>query len=191
MKRKSGNKCLVNYLLHFQSKEHSVVYKIFSLIAGMLFFLLILPAFFIWIAFFVKNHILIGLSRDIELFISVISIITGLFFLVWATLSQWQKGKGVPAPNAPTQRLVVSGPYKLCRNPIELGAILYYLGVGTVVGGLETGIVCFISGLIAGSVYHRFIEEKELEERFGENYIRYKKETPFLFPKIKIIKIKK
>jgi protein-S-isoprenylcysteine O-methyltransferase Ste14 len=33
--------------------------------------------------------------------------------------------------------------------------------------------------------HHKFIEEKELEKRFGEEYIIYKKNTPFVFPKIK------
>jgi hypothetical protein len=32
------------------------------------------------------------------------------------------------------------------------------------------GIVCFILGFIVGSLYHKCIEEKELEIRFGDEY---------------------
>ena len=67
-------KNLVKYLLHFQSKEKSFGYKILSLIAGMLFFLVILPAIFIWIAFFTEKYILIEVNRNMEIFISIIRI---------------------------------------------------------------------------------------------------------------------
>jgi protein-S-isoprenylcysteine O-methyltransferase Ste14 len=31
-------------------------------------------------------------------------------------------------------------------------------------------------------IYIKLIEEKELEERFGSEYVEYKKRTPFLIP---------
>jgi len=40
--------------------------------------------------------------------------------------------------------------------------------------------VLFTALIIA---YVKLVEEKELEARFGEKYIRYKKKTPFLIPK--------
>ena len=52
-------------------------------------------------------------------------------------------------------------------------------------GGIVTGIVCFILGAVVGSLYHKLIEEKELELRFGDEYKEYKKVTPFLFPMLK------
>jgi protein-S-isoprenylcysteine O-methyltransferase Ste14 len=33
-------------------------------------------------------------------------------------------------------------------------------------------------------MYIKFIEEKELEARFGQEYSEYKKRTPFFIPKI-------
>jgi protein-S-isoprenylcysteine O-methyltransferase Ste14 len=83
---------------------------------------------------------------------------------------------------APTQKLVVTGPYKLCRNPIQFGAILYYLGVGTASRGLGCGLFMAVSAAIIGSLYHRFVEEKELEKRFGRDYVAYRARTPFLLP---------
>ena len=177
---------LVNILLNFSRRNNSKQYKIISLIFGSMFFLTILPGIFMLIGFFVKNYIPINFNKIMELIISIIGIIIGLYFLIWATITQWKIGNGTPAPNAPTQHLIIIGPYKYCRNPIEFGAILYYLGIGTFVGGIIVGIISCIMGFSLGSIYHKFIEERELERRFGEDYIRYKQNTPFVFPKIKI-----
>ena len=175
----------VNYLLRFHTRQNSIGYRVISLLFGMLFFLGVLPAIFILIASFIDGYCLLSINRGVELVISVVSIAVGLSVMAWTTLYQWKVGKGVPAPNAPTQRLVTSGPYKFCRNPIELGAIFYYLGAGIIFGGFLNGLVCFLLGLIAGSVYHKFVEERELEARFGDEYLEYKKNTPFLFPRFK------
>ena len=176
---------IVNYLTDFHLKKSSRGYKIISLLLGMLFFLVLLPSIFIYLGSLIKNGILIELDRTIEIIISIVSLIIGLSFLVWTTVFQWKIGGGVPAPNAPTQHLVTTGPYKLCRNPIEFGAIFYYLGIGTIMQGITVGIISFLLGLIIGSAYHKFIEESELEIRFGEEYKRYKKDTPFLIPKFR------
>jgi len=45
------------------------------------------------------------------------------------------------------------------------------------------GLVPFI--LLAGSLFLKFYEEKELKERFGHDYVKYRKNTSFLIPKIK------
>ena len=174
---------VVNYLVHFHLKDNSFSSKIISLCCGIIFFLVILPALFIWIGMFFKNAVSLGLNRNIEGVLSVISIVFGIFMLTWTTFFQWKVGKGTPAPNTPTQHLVVSGPYRLCRNPIELGAIFYYWGIGTLFGGIIVGVVSFVLGFTIGSLYHKFIEEKELELRFGNEYREYKEITPFLFPK--------
>lgn len=52
-------------------------------------------------------------------------------------------------------------------------------------GSYTIGIVSFVLGLIIGSAYHKFVEEKELHVRFGDRYLKYKKEVPFLIPKLK------
>ena len=176
---------IVNYLVNCHSKKISMTYKIISLLFGMLFFLILLPAIFIYLGCLIKSSIHIGLNRAVELIISTVSLILGLSFMTWTTVFQWKIGEGVPTPNAPTQHLVTTGPYKLCRNPIEFGAIFYYFGIGTIVQGITVGIICFLLGLIIGSVYHKFIEEIELETRFGDEYKQYRNSTPFLIPKLR------
>jgi protein-S-isoprenylcysteine O-methyltransferase Ste14 len=179
---------IIRFLLKFTGKSHSKGYKIVSLTLGAIFFLVILPGIFIMVGSLLKNYISINLNRIVEMIIAFTGIVIGLWFLTWSTITQWNAGKGTPAPNAPTQYLIVSGPYKYCRNPIEFGAIIYYLGIGTFIAGIIVGITSCILGFVIGSSYHKFIEEKELEARFGEAYIKYKKNTPFVFPRIKFVK---
>jgi protein-S-isoprenylcysteine O-methyltransferase Ste14 len=180
-------KRLVNYLVHFHAKGSSSTSKIVSLFCGTVFFLVVLPVVFIWIGGFVRHVFSFELSITIGYLLSIVALVLGLLLLTWTTYFQLKIGKGTPAPNAPTQHLVITGPYQLCRNPIELGAIFYYLGIGTLYGGIVIGIICFILGVIIGSSYHKFIEEKELEIRFGDEYREYKRKTPFLFPKLRTL----
>ena len=133
------------------------------------------------IASFIDIQLDIGFSVKIPL--AVAALCLGLFWLIWSTYSQLAIGKGTPAPNAPTQKLVIVGPYKYTRNPIEFGALCYYLGFGMLLGTLFHGIVCLLLGFIVGSSYHKFVEEQELVLRFGKDYEEYRKQTPFLIPR--------
>lgn len=176
----------VEFIIGFHNKKNSTLYKSISLSFGALFFLTILPLFFVWIGHFVDPYFSINGSGIIKYPIAILTITIGLFFLFWATFTQLKIGKGTPAPNAPTQKLIITGPYKLMRNPIEFGAIFYYFGVGTIAYSYTVGLVCFLLGLVVGSSYHKLIEEKELERRFGEDYIKYRQDVPFLIPRIKL-----
>ncbi|NWG10106.1 MAG: hypothetical protein HXX80_07390, partial [Nitrososphaerales archaeon] len=64
---------------------------------------------------------------------------------------------------------------------MSLGSIIFYLGFGFLTGSISSigFTVLFMSLLLA---YIKFIEEKELGARFGQEYTEYKKRTPFLIP---------
>ena len=169
-------------LLRFHHRRSSHTYRALSLFVGAIFFLVILPVVFFLLGEALNRFITIDLSEEYILPVGILSVVFGLFFLVWATITQLTLGGGTPAPNAPTQKLVIRGPYRHTRNPIEFGALFYYLGIGILFGSLFHGLICMLLGLIFGSSYHKFIEEKELLLRFGEEYINYRNLTPFLIP---------
>jgi protein-S-isoprenylcysteine O-methyltransferase Ste14 len=89
----------------------------------------------------------------------------------------------------PTKKLLIIGPFKYCRNPMTLGTITAYSGVAILVGSYTALLVVFIFALML-LVYLKLIEEKELEMRFGQEYLEYKKNTSFILP-TGIIKVKK
>lgn len=155
------------------------------LLSGGTVFLVIVPLVLAGLGRILSGIIGINLPRYVEVIISIVFTGSGLFFCAWTVASQWLVGKGTPVPIAPTQKLIVVGPYRLCRNPLQLGVVLYYLGIVTFLGSLTAGLFAFLAALIIGSLYHKFVEEKELLLRFGEDYKSYRTRTPFIFPRIR------
>ncbi|MBI4666595.1 MAG: isoprenylcysteine carboxylmethyltransferase family protein [Nitrospinae bacterium] len=173
-------------ILAFASKTRSMLFKSFALLMGGTMFLVVIP-FLLYLSGEALNAIInINWPAEVEIPVAALSVCAGLFFLLWAVWAQLTIGRGTPAPIAPTSKLIVTGPYNLCRNPIQLGACLYYLGIVTWVAGLMAGIVSFALGMALGSFYHKVFEEKELLARFGDDYLRYKETTPFIIPRLRI-----
>lgn len=167
------------------AKKRSLRYKAAVMALGAVTFLLVVPALLFVAAWMLDTRVFSLWARPLEIALSVLSFAAGTFLLGWSTLSQVRTGKGTPVPIAPPQKLIVTGPYALCRNPIQLGAMLYYLAVGTYFGSIKIGLTMFILGLIIGGPYHKFVEERELRLKFGEEYEEYRKRTPFLIPKLR------
>ena len=69
---------------------------------------------------------------------------------------------------------VTSGPFKLSRHPMYLGMMSILLGVAIFLGSLITFSFPIIFIMI---MEKRFIplEEKNLEKKFGNQYVDYKK----------------
>ena len=165
------------------SRPRSTVYRFWALSGGAFLFLFLVPFLLGIIARFVARPIQVSVPRAIELAVAIPIACFGLWFLAWAVFVFWNIGGGTPAPVAAPQKLVVSGPYRYCRNPIQLGAICYFFGLGCVLLSFVAGLVMFLMGLILGSVYHKLVEEPELLLRFGSDYDNYRKRTPFLIPR--------
>ena len=101
----------------------------------------------------------------------------------WSVNTQLTRGRGTPLPVMPTQELLTEGPFRCCRNPMTLGAILAYLGIG-IAARTIAGTVLVLSLAASLVVYLKRFEEGELAERFGEAYLAYKRETPFIIPRL-------
>jgi len=175
----------LDQLLKLSQKERSAHFRAASLLFGAILFLVIVPFILITLAEEILiKAIIITWPRSMEVIVGLTSTALGLVFLIWSVFSQWFVGKGTPAPVAPTQKLVIVGPYRLCRNPIQLGAMLYYLGIGSYFSSLTFGLFAFLIVLVIASFYHKFVEEKELMLRFGAEYKEYREKTPFLIPRL-------
>jgi protein-S-isoprenylcysteine O-methyltransferase Ste14 len=173
---------LITFLSHNAEKKRSPQFKIISAILGAFLFLVLAPTLLLLLVSPLSTWLPLPVPRIAEIFIAWITLGTGIFFLSWTLYAQWALGMGTPNPIAPTQKLIIEGPYHYCRNPLQLGAYLYYLGLGTMTHNLTCGLLCFLIGFLLGSAYLKLIEEKELLLRFGQDYEDYKKKTPFFFP---------
>ncbi len=120
----------------------------------------------------------------------VINIILGCGFVAagfllgwWAIYVQFTIGRGTPVPVMATQELIIQKPYNYCRNPMALGAIVAYLGVAALAGSISAVVLVLILAILL-LIYIKLLEEKEMELRFGEAYREYRKQTPFIIPRL-------
>lgn len=125
-------------------------------------------------------HLFFG---TVNIVVGVVLILAGGVFALWSIFSQFILADGTPLPMLPTKKLLVYGAFRYCRNPMTLGTILAYSGVAVVVGSLSSLIfvLLFFAALLC---YLKFLEEKELADRFGQEYLEYKAATPFIIPRI-------
>jgi len=118
------------------------------------------------------NHILGGLL-----------MVVGFFFGFWSVYAQFTRASGTPLPMLPTQKLLIDGPFRYCRNPMTLGTVTAYLGIGVFAGTISGIGIVLLFGTLLG-LYIKLLEEKELTERFGEAYLAYKRDVPFIIPRL-------
>ncbi len=78
--------------------------------------------------------------------------------------------------------LVRKGVFEVVRHPIYLGAMLLYLGLTLFTLSLVS-FVLWIFIVIFYCLISRY-EEKVLTKAFGEEYEKYKKEVPMMFPSL-------
>jgi protein-S-isoprenylcysteine O-methyltransferase Ste14 len=86
-------------------------------------------------------------------------------------------GQGTLAPWQPTQKLIVEGPYRYCRNPMITGVFFMIVGEGLML--YSTNILAWaVAFFIINTLYFIFVEERSMMQRFGSDYLKYKKNVP-------------
>jgi protein-S-isoprenylcysteine O-methyltransferase Ste14 len=131
---------------------------------------------------------LIGLKslpwKTFFLVLGILLAIPGLYFMGTTNKLLRALGSGTNAFRL-TKRIVADDIYKRTRNPMSLGYYLLVLALGFVSG--STFLTLFAAlGLIPAHIFFlKYFEELELELRFGESYLEYKRSVPFLIPSFK------
>ena len=64
---------------------------------------------------------------------------------------------------------------------MAFGNFIFYIGIAIIAGSLSFIILVILFSLLH-LAYIKKVEEKELEERFGKEYEKYKSSTPFFLP---------
>jgi protein-S-isoprenylcysteine O-methyltransferase Ste14 len=138
-------------------------------------------------------------------------VLAGWPFALWAIYVQYTLGRGTPVPVTPapapigtaagagvaTQELIVRPPYSYCRNPMAPGMIIAYLGLsvtpalapkrsaGASVAGSLGAALMVAPGAAALLIYIKIAEEQEMVARFGEEYLAYRSQVPFIIPRLR------
>ena len=100
-------------------------------------------------------------------------ILGGGLLLLWWFASALRRAETTIRIDRPVSRLVTGGPFRHSRNPGYLSFAMIYAGVATL--GRSTWAILLLPA--AQTTVQRTIiskEERYLERRFGEEYLRYK-----------------
>jgi protein-S-isoprenylcysteine O-methyltransferase Ste14 len=85
--------------------------------------------------------------------------------------------------------LIISGPFAHVRNPLYVGNILLYTGLGIMSYSLFPWLQ--LAGLVFFTIQYHFIimgEEAHLKTDFGKEYLDYLQNVPRLFPRLSAYK---
>ena len=123
------------------------------------------------------------------------SIITGLIIAlvgemirIWGV--SWAGSETRATGNVGGSFLVISGPFAHVRNPLYVGNILMYTGLGIMSFAFFPYLQ--ILGLFFFYFQYKLIikeEEHYLEKAYGKDYENYRQNVPRFFPKLKAYKV--
>jgi protein-S-isoprenylcysteine O-methyltransferase Ste14 len=117
-------------------------------------------------------------------------VIGSILLALWAFLAVWPvvrffRARGSPVPLNPPQELVTTGLYAYGRNPMVSGWLSGMFGLGVLLGSISFTFIATPLFAILNVLYLKAIEEKELEKKFGEEYLRYKEKVPMFVPRLR------
>jgi len=137
--------------------------------------------FFFWGFFLVMAPLVIaflerrwGLSLGVTLMpvgVALLAVASALG--VWSAVTMSRLGKGTPLPSSMANVLVIAGPYRFVRNPMAVAGIVQGIGVGLILGSWLV-VAYAIVGSVLWNYAVRPLEEADLEQRFGDEFRRYR-----------------
>ena len=120
----------------------------------------------------------VGVAREV---IGALLMAAGLALSVWTLVYMKRRGKGNPmdafghelAPR--TQHLMTEGPYRINRNPMLTGTLLYLAGAAVWLWQPQAWLLLAL--FFAVMRVQVFSEERRLRRDFGEEYEAYCRRT--------------
>ncbi|OBA83896.1 RemK protein [Mycobacterium sp. 1164966.3] len=118
--------------------------------------------------------------------VGVLLIAGGLAVMVWTIVLFDRIGKGTlgvgPVLGEPVH-LVVRGPYRHVRNPMITGVLCVLLGEAAITAsGWLLGWFAIFFAVLATVI--RFWEEPHLVQRYGAEYVEYRRNVPRWIPRM-------
>jgi protein-S-isoprenylcysteine O-methyltransferase Ste14 len=116
--------------------------------------------------------------------IGTVMLLLGIFLGFTSVITLAFYGEGLPAIVL-SEKLAARGLYTFTRNPMSLGFYIVILSFALLRGSIFFILWSLIIIIPTHICFLKFFEERELESRFGQPYIEYKKRVPFLIPNLR------
>ena len=111
--------------------------------------------------------------------VGILFVLCGAGFAIWARIHLGKNWSGQPAIRV-DQKIVRTGPYSIVRHPIYTGLLIGIAGSAIATVSVTALIILVIIFVVF--VLKSRIEEKFLQEEFGEEYEQYRREVKGLIP---------
>ncbi|MHC4796583.1 MAG: methyltransferase family protein [Planctomycetota bacterium] len=161
-------------------KEYSGQARMAAMFVEGIFILIVIPACLLWLSLIEHDSVRIITPWPL-LLITVLFGVSGLSLSFWTAWVQYRRARGTPVPVMATKKLLTCKPYSFCRNPMALGAIVFYSSISVFLCSYYSGLATLIIAIFL-IIEIKIFEEKEMLLRFGQTYIDYKSTTPFMIP---------
>lgn len=156
-----------------------------ALLGTLLHLIFLVPFFLIWIPHEIlsspENAYLIDIGKI--RYLGIIPIALGIIIYFWCASNFVFFGKGTPIPFTSTIKLIVTGLYRLVRNPIYIAGACVLAGEALLFQSIGIFIYCLIMFGIFN--VHVVMEETFLADKFGSEYENYRKRVPRWIPRLK------
>lgn len=143
-----------------------------------------IPAVLLWIS---RNSRFAADASEpiqIQFWVGLCIAVLGLVLLIWTISLFARLGRGTLAPWAPTERLVIRGPYRHVRNPMITGVLFILFGEALLFRSWPIAMWMVFFFMI-NAIYFPLVEEKDLERRFGQEYVLYRQNVPRWIPMLR------
>lgn len=133
---------------------------------------------FVAIVIMVVLHFLLPGAKIIAYpwnFLGVVPLVLGITMNLIADRAFKKVGTTVK-PYEESTTLITDGVFRVSRHPMYLGFVLILLGITILGGSLTPYIVIVIFAILMDVVFIQ-VEERMLEETFGETWMEYKKKV--------------
>ncbi len=157
--------------------------QLVSIIALPVMVIIVVPAVLVSLLSYEPLWGLPSLTQLLLLISGLLLMIAGLVLLYSAIFLFITKGNGTIAPWNPTSKLIVGGIYGHVRNPMITGIFLILTGESLLLGSIPVTIWTLLF-ILTNLIYVPLIEEPELAERFGDEYLVYKENVPRWIPRL-------
>ena len=168
-------------------KKHNIYkrhYTVIRIVKNFGYFLQYTVIPFIWVYTNIFDFFQLKTSSIIQTVVIFIGVANTLFFYI--IHNQLMENFSPYVEVFEKQKLVTTGVYKYIRHPMYLQLLIYAVFIGL----YTQNFLIFIIEIVGWCVmYINRIQKEEqiLEDKFKEEYIEYKMNTPRLFPSLKFI----
>ncbi len=111
----------------------------------------------------------------------ILTVVGGILVLICFGIFV-ARGRGTPLVLDPPKEFVTLGPYKYVRNPIHIGQVTLFIGLGLYLRSVSVLFFALV-WLVLVDLYVVYFEEPNLKNKFGATYQDYCKAVPRWIPR--------